>query len=181
MSLTLRVLLNRGTLRRCSGPSLAAGDLPGLYAPWLSPLSFFFFQVSDSPAFFIACLDQQLLTDSLSVMHPFWVSLWRPPMCFANEMEWIQENERARWRGARSISSTILEWELKLYNEAIFSFRNAISLSLDGLRKRATTEYKVGEITKIVDARFTCIPEHAVNSKMSLKWSPGVLLHWKID
>lgn len=46
----------------------------------------FFFQVSDSPALFITPLDQQLLTDSLSVMHPFWVSLWSTAVCFANEI-----------------------------------------------------------------------------------------------
>lgn len=52
----------------------------------LSSHFFFPFLALESQAFFIARLDQQLLTDSLSVMHPFWVSLWRAPMCFANEM-----------------------------------------------------------------------------------------------
>ena len=61
-------------------------------------LSSLFFQVSDSPALFITRLDQQLLTDSLSVMHPFWVSLWSTAVCFANEIykEWIQESEWGR-------------------------------------------------------------------------------------
>lgn len=75
------------TFRRWPGPSLAAGDLPGLYALQPLPRSLSFFSgFSDSPALFITPQDQQLLTDSLSVMHPCWVSLQSTTMCFANAM-----------------------------------------------------------------------------------------------
>lgn len=67
-------------------------------------LSSRFFQLSDSQALFITPQDQQLLTDSLSVMHPCWVSLQSTTMCFANAIykEWIQERERVQWKEFRA-------------------------------------------------------------------------------
>lgn len=120
--------------------SIRSMTLPGLL----------FFQVSDRPAFFIARLDQQLLTDSLSVMHPFWVSLWRPPMCFANEMEWIQENGwgvEAKGCGRAELGAfQVPSWSgsLSCTMRQYFSLRKCHSTFIwGGLGKRATTEYKV--------------------------------------